>query len=157
MDNVDLLSALRPSNSDHYQFSLLYGNQSQKPAFYAFKAIVKELTGNGTGTLGPSESLAPNQSIVSDNDWFELIYQTNGNLEMIGDEIVLWETITSDANEVAMQPDGNLVVYNTVPAVVWSSGTGGNGNGYLVLQSDGELRLYNASGGPVLTLFSIWY
>jgi hypothetical protein len=47
-----------------------------------------------------------------------------------------------------VQPDGNLVVYSGSNAL-WASGTQGNQLGYLLLQADGDMVLYDAGGGPV--------
>ena len=54
-----------------------------------------------------------------------------------------------DAVMVAVQVDGNLVVYDSAANPLWSSGTGGMPCGTscsLVLGSDGNLRLLNTSG-----------
>ena len=141
-----------PSDS-HYYYSLLLSNTSKRPAFFNYKAIISELSGAGPGTLGSGESLGPGESIFSADNAVQLIYQMDGDLALIGLDL-LWHTATTDANEVAMQSDGNLVVYNTVPTAVWATGTGDNPKAYLVVQADGELKLYNASGQPILTLFT---
>ena len=142
-----------PSTSPHYQFSLLYNNDVPRPAFYKYQEMITEFAGESpVGSLGPNESLTPGASISSNT--FELIYQLDGDLALYEGTNRLWHTLTTDANEAAMQSDGNFVVYNTVPEAVWSTGTTNNPNGYLVLQMDGELRLYTASGRPIWTLFT---
>jgi subtilase family serine protease len=50
-------------------------------------------------------------------------------------------------HELAMQSDGNLVLYNTTNGMaVWSSGTYGNPGAYAVVQSDGNFVVYSAGG-----------
>jgi len=46
------------------------------------------------------------------------------------------------------QGDDNFVEYNQAHTALWSSGTGGHGysNPYVIMQSDGNLVLYGASG-----------
>ncbi|WP_105132495.1 protease pro-enzyme activation domain-containing protein [Burkholderia sp. BE12] len=53
----------------------------------------------------------------------------------------------SQSHELAMQDDGNLVLYNaTNGAAVWSSGTYGNAGANAVFQTDGNFVVYSASG-----------
>lgn len=44
------------------------------------------------------------------------------------------------------QPDGNLVVYNSMGRAIWSTGTSGLSNATLKLQLDGNLVLYRDNG-----------
>ncbi len=58
----------------------------------------------------------------------------------------------SKSHDLAMQNDGNLVLYNTTNgAAVWSSGTYGNAGAYAVFQNDGNFVVYSASGN------ALWY
>ncbi|KAG8150605.1 protease pro-enzyme activation domain-containing protein [Burkholderia catarinensis] len=58
----------------------------------------------------------------------------------------------SRSHELAMQNDGNLVLYNTANgAAVWNSGTNGNVGAYAVFQTDGNFVVYSASGK------ALWY
>jgi len=53
----------------------------------------------------------------------------------------------SGSHRLAMQEDGNLVLYNTANgAAVWNSGTYGNAGAYAVFQTDGNFVIYSASG-----------
>ncbi|WP_244100497.1 protease pro-enzyme activation domain-containing protein [Burkholderia ambifaria] len=53
----------------------------------------------------------------------------------------------SGSHRLAMQGDGNLVLYNTANgAAVWNSGTYGNAGAYAVFQTDGNFVIYSASG-----------
>ncbi|MCC8247658.1 S8 family serine peptidase [Saccharothrix luteola] len=49
---------------------------------------------------------------------------------------------------LAMQGDGNLVLYGPGSQALWSSGTAGSGATYAVLQNDGNLVVYTATGIP---------
>jgi hypothetical protein len=52
---------------------------------------------------------------------------------------------------LAMQTDGNLVLYpqGTGLGALWATGTDGNAGGYLTVQTDGNVVVYSASGSPV--------
>ncbi|RQT36230.1 protease pro-enzyme activation domain-containing protein [Burkholderia contaminans] len=56
----------------------------------------------------------------------------------------------SGSHQLAMQNDGNLVLYNTTNgAAVWNSGTYGNPGAYAVFQGDGNFVVYGASGNAL--------
>ncbi|WP_244105836.1 peptidase S53 [Burkholderia ambifaria] len=56
----------------------------------------------------------------------------------------------SGNHRLAMQDDGNLVLYNTANgAAVWNSGTNGNAGAYAVFQTDGNFVIYSVSGKPL--------
>jgi len=46
-----------------------------------------------------------------------------------------------------MQGDGNLVVYDCNGTPVWASNTAGYNNGFVVVQSDGNTRIYKNPDG----------
>lgn len=48
-----------------------------------------------------------------------------------------------------LQSDGNLVLYDSMNRVLWSSGTFGLPVAYLAIQSDGNLVMYNANNQPL--------
>lgn len=58
---------------------------------------------------------------------------------------------SAGAYRLCMQPDGNLVLYNTLGSPVWYTNTEGTGASYLIMQPDNNLVLYTAAGQPV------WY
>lgn len=55
----------------------------------------------------------------------------------------------TSAGQVAMQSDGNVVVYDTQGAALWTTGTAGSPNATLVVQSDGNLVVYTSGGQAV--------
>ena len=75
-----------------------------------------------------------------------LLHFTNGgNLELWNSASgnLLWQSSTAGAAKMAMQVDGNLVIYGAKEKPVWSSGTHGNHSAYLALQSDGNVVIYS--------------
>jgi hypothetical protein len=50
---------------------------------------------------------------------------------------------------LAMQGDGNLVLYGPGAHILWNSGTGGNLGAYLVMQYDGNIVIYNSANSPI--------
>ncbi len=89
---------------------------------------------------------AQSQSITSANGRFILIMQADGNLVLYRtqDWHPLWATGTNGAsvNFVAMQGDGNLVIYTYGGHAIWASGTNGHPGANLVVQNDGNVVIY---------------
>ncbi len=50
---------------------------------------------------------------------------------------------------LAMQADGNLVVYQDGFDALWASGTNGNGGANATVQVDGDFVVYSAGGGAL--------
>jgi hypothetical protein len=93
------------------------------------------------------QSLFPNDTLVSPDQRFSLIYQTDGNLVLYQAGVgAIWNTGTwgTATGEAALQADGNFVVYRADGVPLWYSGTGGQL--HLVLQNDGNLVLYRQDG-----------
>ena len=55
---------------------------------------------------------------------------------------VVWESGTR-GHILAMQDDGNLVIYDEAGNGIWSTGTSGNAGGFLAAQDDGNLVIYS--------------
>lgn len=56
----------------------------------------------------------------------------------------------SEAFYVAMQGDGNLVLYRSSGGALWNSQTAGRPGAYAIMQPDGNLVVYDAGGGTAL-------
>lgn len=97
------------------------------------------------GILAPNTTLAPGQSIGSDNGRYVLIMQGDGNLVYYRttDWVPRWNSQTQSPGAFApMQGDGNLVVYTSAGTPIWNSQTSGNPGAYLAAQDDGNLVIY---------------
>lgn len=107
----------------------------------------------GDSVLGSGQSLRPGQSRRSPNGRYDLVYQGDGNLVLYAGSQALWTSGTAGQSpgEVAMQPDGNLVVYNSGRARVWSTGTQGQSGAFLRVQDDANLVVYSRGGR-----FALW-
>ena len=76
---------------------------------------------------------------------YRLWFNADGNLQLwnVANNGVVWES-GSQGETLAMQADGNLVVYDRAGEVVWASGTSGNRDACLAVQDDGNLVIYTA-------------
>jgi len=106
-----------------------------------------------SGTIQPI--LASNQALVSNNNQYVAAMQPEGNLvvyDLNQNGAAIWYTDTTTAPDnqflVLQSTDGNLVVYNGANGVNgarWASHRG-NYPGQLIMQGDGNLVVYDASG-----------
>lgn len=110
----------------------------------------------GVSALGPGSELRAGQRIVSPDGRFWLVMQLNGNLALYGPSGWLWQAYTygTAGSRLAVQNDGNLVIYTPAGEAVWSSGTGGRAITRLEVQSGGNLVLYN--GQSVVWQSNTW-
>jgi hypothetical protein len=124
---------------------------------------------SGTGAASPfaSPGLAQNEMLVSPNGKYAAVMQLDGNFVINADGKAIWSTQTQGKGRqpyrLAMQPDGNLVIYgssdhdvnlpgygvcaaNSACIAIWSSGPGGGSAPYtLKMQDDGNLVVYNSA------------
>lgn len=107
-----------------------------------------------SNTLASGGQLRPGEQLVSSNQEFRLIYQTDGNLVLYHGEQALWHTHTfgqSAGRCVIQADDGHLVVYDAGKRAVWCSGVWGAqyAGCRLVLSDEGDLVEIDASGREV--------
>ncbi len=97
--------------------------------------------------LASGEQLVLQQSLTSADSRFRFDVQADGNLALWFGSTLLWaaNTYGSQAMVLAMQTDGNLVLYGPSSSVVWASGTNGHPGARLVIQNDGNLVIYSGS------------
>jgi hypothetical protein len=79
---------------------------------------------------------------------FSLCFSGVGNLELrdiTSSAFVLWQSGTSGGTRLAMQEDGNLVIYHGYKPL-WASGTDGNPNATLRFSTNGNLVICSANG-----------
>jgi hypothetical protein len=98
-------------------------------------------------TMHPGDLLRSGWSIFSPNERYELIMQTDGNLELYdGAGRVLWASGTESPGAYAeLKTDGNLGVYSATGTVLWSTKTYKDSHAYLSLKRDGNLVLHKGS------------
>ncbi|HZH78264.1 MAG TPA: hypothetical protein VEY88_19705, partial [Archangium sp.] len=105
---------------------------------------------NQCGFLFPGETLFAGQAKYSCDGRFMLTVQTDGNLVLYGPVGAIWATFTTGAgNRLAMQPDGDLVLYTSDYARrLWSTNTVtyyfASQNKFAV-QNDGNMVVYNSA------------
>lgn len=78
---------------------------------------------------------------------YALQFVPNGNLEVVNPvNRIVWQsgTIGTGANKLALQTDGNLVLYARGGNAVWASNTQGNEGAFLVVQGDGDIVIRRA-------------
>jgi len=121
-------------------------------AYYSFNVVTPTSPPAPASTILKSgESLDRKKSLVGPLGQTSLDLQGDGNLILSHDYRPLWTTATgnSQAKQLTMQTDGNLVLYDTAGHPLWFTGTGGNPGAQLVMQLDGNLVLYSADGAPL--------
>ena len=104
--------------------------------------------------LRAGEQLTVGQSLRSPGDRFRLDLHEDGMLAVIrtDDGKPRWATDTAGtgAKYLAMQKDGNLVLYARDGTPLWAAGTDGQGGKRLVMQGDGNLVIRANKG------YAIW-
>lgn len=84
---------------------------------------------------------------------YVLHFTGSGNLELWNSAArrLLWQSGTRGVSvaKMAMQEDGNLVIYDRSGRPLWSSGTDGNDSAYLTLQEDGNVVIYSQDNRPL--------
>jgi len=111
---------------------------------------------SNTMSYDANQYLYPNDGVVySPSGQYRIQYQGDGNLVLVDTSTDPWTPVWATATnygtpgEVAMQWDGNLVVYDSDNDPLWSSGTAGNDGAYLVVGDDGHLIICDANGVPI--------
>ncbi|MDO8592013.1 MAG: S8 family serine peptidase [bacterium] len=94
---------------------------------------------------GANGRLYPGQSIISTDRRFRLALQPDGNLVLYSPSRALWFSSTNGRATafLALQSDGNLVLYDRDSQPLWASHTEGFGVSRLIAQTDGNLVLYD--------------
>lgn len=109
--------------------------------------------GSGVATVNEIGEiiLYAGQQMNSADGRFGLAMQTDGNLVIYGPDGAMWWTSTNGGPDrrMVMQADGNLVVYNSANQALWASWTHNNPGATLSLQNDGNLVIRNSAGTPI--------
>jgi hypothetical protein len=102
----------------------------------------------------------PGGSVFSPNNFYELKYQTDGNLVLYNfgspvwaincwftcSSTGLWGNAYQPAGYATLQTDGNLVTYNAFNQPTFASFTHGNPSAYLGVGNNGKLRVFSPAG-----------
>jgi hypothetical protein len=108
--------------------------------------------------LGAGQALYINQYLLSPAGKYQLILQPDGNMVeyLTAGHVPVWQSNTygQPSNHLAMQSDGNLVLYGSSSQVLWYTNTRTLGGTHVSLQDDGNLVMANAAGTPVWSIYT---
>jgi hypothetical protein len=97
----------------------------------------------------PGTTLPDGGSVTSGTH--TLAMQTDGNLVLYNGAQSRWQSHTypNPGARAVMQTDGNLVVYSAANQALFQSGTYNNPGAYLDVQDDGNVVIYASDGHPL--------
>ena len=113
---------------------------------------------NGNNSaLSSGQTLTKGNNLLSPDSQSALALQSDGNLVLYSNSQAVWDTgpLGSAASRLIMQGDGNLVLYNQGNVALWSSQTGGNPGAHLILQTDGNLVIYSATNAALWATYTL--
>jgi pimeloyl-ACP methyl ester carboxylesterase len=105
-----------------------------------------------TDLMLPGDVLRPGEWVRSHDGRFDFVYQGDGNLVLYHQGAALWHSGTHgrSAGQVAMQHDGNFVMYDANNVPIWSSDSSyGHSGAWLIVQDDGNVVIYSEEGTPL--------
>lgn len=107
-------------------------------------------------SLTSGQSLNRDDYLLSPDSQSALAVQRDGNLVLYANFKPVWSTgaLGGSSNRLVMQSDGNLVLYNQSGQALWNSQTNGNPNARLVLQTDGNLVIYSATNSALWATYT---
>jgi len=116
-------------------------------AYQGAAVDVTPITG-GSNTLTIGKTLVAGQYLRSNANHHELIMQPDGNLVHYQAGIAQWSTQTggNPGAYLALQTDGNLVLYSRTGVPLWHTFTNGTAANLLAMQDDGNVVLYGPNG-----------
>lgn len=120
--------------------------------FWANSAIA--CSAYASASPGHNTTIYPGGCLVSPNGSYTLIMQGDGNLvayrsNALGNpNAAVWQSGTSGIQNLrlAVQEDGNLVLYDNHNSAIWNAGSAGQkGRYFLVIQDDGNVVIYRGA------------
>ncbi len=101
----------------------------------------------GCGVLASGAQLGRGQAVTSCDGRFQFVHQADGNVVLYQGAKVLWHAGTNgrSTSVLAMQGDGNLVLYAPSGTAVWHAGTFNRPGARLALQDDGNAVVYQGA------------
>ena len=105
----------------------------------------------GCGVLGPDQALTAGASLTSCDGRFQLAMQGDGNLVLYQSGVgAIWHTVTYGTDaDRAVMQGDGNFVLYGPSGARWHTSTFGNPGAYLVAQDDGNLVIYAPSGAPL--------
>jgi hypothetical protein len=117
---------------------------------------VRPLSGPASYAAGPLMLVGQTlrrQSLTSPSGWCTLVHQDDGNLVLYryDRDRAVWATGTNgrSVGELAMQADGNLVLYDRDGHAVWATGTNGRRAARLSVRDEGTVVLEAVDGSEL--------
>lgn len=96
-------------------------------------------------TMRAGDVLYTGDKLWSSNLQYALTMSTSGSAFVVNPSLVIWSSSSIGGTTLAMQGDGNVVVYNSAGVAVFSTATAGHPGAVLVMQDDGNLVVYAES------------
>ncbi|MEH1835481.1 MAG: hypothetical protein V7L29_26365 [Nostoc sp.] len=112
----------------------------------------KALAGANTPILNTGEFLSPGQYLISPNQEYTAILQSDGNFVVYdSSNNILWasNTFDTEVNNIVMQYDCNLIIYDSNAIPTWATFTTTYSSCSLQMQDDGNLVIYTGDNVPV--------
>ena len=108
-------------------------------------------------SLTSGQKLLPGESLLSGNERYHFIFQTDGNLVIYSYGKPVWAswTMRKGGTKLIMQTDGNLVLYNSNNQAIWHTKTFGKGLSHLDMQTDGNLVIYTNLSKPTWASWTV--
>ena len=98
--------------------------------------------------LSPGQRLTDGEALTSPNGRYKVAMEHDGNLVMYDVDRAIWASNTagSGADRIEMRDDGNVVICHEGDKPTWTSRTNGHQGAILALQDDRDLVVYGADG-----------
>lgn len=108
-------------------------------------------------TLLSGQVLDDQSYLLSQDGQSTLSIEKAGHLVLRSNFAITWLTSKNNTtgNKLIMQPDGNLVLYDSLMKPLWNTETFGNPGSWLALQPDGNLVLYSATNVPLWATYTV--
>ena len=126
--------------------------------YFTINVVAPISAPNNTNTgLASGATLNVGQYLLSPDAQSVLTLQTDSNLVYYSNYKPAWytSTVNQSASRLVMQPDGNLVLYNSSNVALWSAQTQGHAGAYLTLQTDGNMVVYSSTNQALWATYSV--
>lgn len=123
--------------------------QPLQPALNAYDLVLRTVP--TCGRLNPRDWRETNGTLTSCDQRFTLAIQGDGNLVLYKQNVgAIWANhVYGSGHTLHMQTDGNLTVRDGANQVRWASNTGGKRGSVLMVQNDGNVVVYDYQRRPL--------